>query len=391
MLAVPMEEAEPGMRLAVAITHPEKPAHELLKPGFALTSEALAQLRDLGIDLIYVDYPGLEDLDRHFAVHLSAARQAVYQQIRQTLATVQSTTKPVARFAAYYDTTRDLITTLLDQGRHPCYVEIMSARLGKDAVEHGTAVAQLALTLGLRLEMYLIRQRSRLPAHQARDVVNVGVAGMLHDIGKTMLPEELQEITGLEPPEDQSQRRIWENHPRMGYEMIHDQVEVTAAAAVLHHHQHYDGSGFPKIDDESPSPGGDKVHVFARIVQAADLYDRLAAGPNGRRRPAVEVLHTMRTRYAGWVDPEILKAMAAVIPPFPPGSRVQLSDGTTAVVMAPHPGDPYRPLVRRWSSPGVDLGEPLALSDEAAPWIVSMGGVCVEEMVPLLPAAGLAV
>jgi hypothetical protein len=37
------------------------------------------------------------------------------------------------------------------------------------------------------------------------------------------------------------------------------------------------------------------------------------------------------------------------------------------------------------------LGEPLALSTEAAPWIVSMGGVCVEEMVPLLPVAGVAV
>lgn len=391
MLAVPMEEAEPGMRLAVAITHPEKPAHELLRPGFALTPEAIVQLRGFGIDLIYVDYPGLEDLDRHFAVHLSPARQAVYQQIRNAIAAVQSTARPVARFDEYYENTRSLITTLLDQGRHPCYVEIMSARLGKDAVEHGTAVAQLALTLGLRLEAYLIRQRSRLPARQAKDVVNVGVAGMLHDIGKTKLPEELQDATGLALPENESQRQIWESHPRIGYELIHDQVEVTAAAAVLHHHQHFDGSGFPRIENEDSPPAGDRVHIFARIVQAADLYDRLAAGPNGKRRPAVEVLHEMRTRFAGWVDPEILKAMVSVIPPFPPGSRVQLSDGTTAVVMAPNPGDPYRPPVRRWCGPGAQLGEPLALSTEAAPWIVSMGGVCVEEMVPLLPVAGVAV
>lgn len=390
MLAVPMEEAEPGMRLAIAITHPEKPSHELLRPGFALTSEAIGQLRELGIDLIYVDYPGLEDLDRHFAVHLSAARQEVYQHIRQTLVTVQSATRMVAGFAQYYDTTRELITTVLDQGRHPCYVEIMSARLGKDAVEHGTAVAQLSVTLGLRLDAYLIRQRTRLPAHQAKEVVNLGVAGMLHDIGKTNLPVELQDQTGLAPPEDESQRRIWENHPRIGYELIHDQVDVTAAAAVLHHHQHYDGSGFPKIENEGLTLGGERVHVFARIVQAADLYDRLAAGPNGRRRPAVEVLHTMRTRFAGWVDPEVLKALPAVIPPFPPGSRVRLSDGTIAVVMAPNPGDPYRPPVRRWSGPEENLGEPFALSDEAAPWIVSMGGVCVEEMVPLLPIAGFA-
>jgi hypothetical protein len=377
-----MEEAKPGMMLSVAVTHPEKPAHELLRPGFTLTPEAIAQLRHLGIGFIYVDYPGLEDLDRYFAVHLSAARQAVYEQIKAAITDIQRTAKPVAPFADYYDSTRLLITTLLDQGRQPCYVEMLSSGLGMDAVAHATAVAQLALTLGIRMEMYLIRQRSRLPAHQAREVVNLGVGGMLHDIGKAKLPADLQDVCGIAPPKDPARMRIWESHPRLGYDLIHDDVEVTAAAAVLHHHQHYDGSGFPQTDADAPPPGGEKVHVFARIVQAADLYDRLAAATGGRRRPAVEVLHLMRTRYAGWLDPEILKTFAAVVPPFPPGSKVRLSDGTAAVVMSPNPNDPYRPAVRRLIDPAGEFGAPIPLAAAGAPSIVEMGGVAVAPMVP---------
>lgn len=387
MLAVPIDEAQSGMRLAVAITHPDKPSHELLRPGFALTAEAIAQLRDLGIAFIYVDYPGLEDLDRYFAVHLSTARQAVYQQIKATIEAVQRTTKLVAGFADYYATTRDLIQTLLDQSRQPCYVEMLSARLGKDAVAHGTAVAQLALTLGIRLESYLIKQRSRLPAHQAKEVVSLGVGGMLHDIGKAKLPADLQDHSGIAPPQDQAQRRIWESHPRTGYELIHDSVEATAAAAVLHHHQHFDASGFPRLDADAPPPGGEKIHIFARIVQAADLYDRLAAAPDGRRTPAVQVLHLMRTRYAAWLDPEILKAFAAVVPPYPPGSKVGLSDGTVAVVMSPSPTDPYRPLVRRIAHDTGELSAPIPLAADRAPSILSLNGCRLDQLTGKSPIA----
>lgn len=388
MLAVELEEAQPGMKLAVAVTHPDKPSHELLKPGFLLTEEAIRQLRSLAIGVLYVDYPGLEDLDEHFAVHLSAARQTVYQQIKRTIAEVQRNERPVVAFAAYYDTTRNLITTLLDGGRQPCHIEMLCGNLGKDAVTHATTVAQLALTLGIRLEQYVIEQRSRLPVSQAKQVVSLGVAGMLHDIGKAKLPAELQDFTGIAPPKDKAQREAWESHARVGYELIHDDVEATASAAVLHHHQHFDGSGFPRNPGEPAGLAGEKIHVFARIVQAADLYDRLAAGlGSGRRRPGVEVFHVMRTRYASWLDPEILKTFAAVVPPFPPGAKVRLSDGTDAVVIAPNPADPYRPPVRRIEGEDRTLGEPVPLAKAGAPSIVAVGGVPVSEIVPATSAA----
>src|SRR5207244_232721 len=80
---------------------------------------------------------------------------------------------------------------------------------------------------------------------------------------------------------------------------------------------------------------GDKIHIFARILLAANLFDRLANDPgSGARRPNFQALHLLTTHFAGWIDPEVLKALLAVVPAFPLGTKVGLDDGTSAVVTA---------------------------------------------------------
>src|SRR5215218_7001660 len=169
-----MEQVRPGMKLAVTVSHPDQPDHDLLRAGFELRDEIIGRLRGLGIENVYVDYPDLGDLDKHMAATLSPARQQVYNQIRDTMTAVQKQAKPSVPFNDYYSATRELILTLLSQGEHAIYLDQMSGKLGGHAVAHATAVAHLSLMLGLRLETYLIQQRSRLTAQHAREVVNLG-------------------------------------------------------------------------------------------------------------------------------------------------------------------------------------------------------------------------
>ena len=355
MLIVPMEQVQAGMKLAAAVSHPEQPDHDLLKAGFDLTADVIARLRDLGVETVYVDYPDLADLDRHMAVTLSPARRGVYQQIRDTMQAVQRQAKPSVPFPAYYDLTRELVTTLLQQGDNAVYLDHMSGKLGGHAVAHATAVAHLALMLGIRLETYLVQQRYRLDRAQAREVINLGVAAMLHDIGAAQLPEAVRKFSRANPPTDEKLLAEWQTHPQRGYELIKGGVEATASSAVLHHHQNFDGTGFPVPPvkpGEEPRNAGERIHVFARILAVADLYDRLTAGEGGQRRPSIEILHLMRTRYAAGLDPTILMVVPSVIPPFPPGMAVTLNDGTDAVVVALTPQRPYHPKVRRIADPG---------------------------------------
>lgn len=382
MLIVPIEEAEPGMKLATNVAHPQNPEQVLLKAGFVLDAAVVKRLCALGILEICVDYPGFEDLDRYLCPGLTAARQGIYDQIKSSITVVQKTAQPTAGFSAYYQTTRELIKTLLEQGQHPLYMELMAGRLGADAVAHATSVAQLAVTLGIRLETYLIRQRSRLAPQHAKEVVNLGVAAMLHDLGKAQLPPELHTTNALESPEEESHREQWESHPRLGYELIRSGVEATAAAAVLHHHQHFDGSGFPTKHGTSDAPlKGERIHVFARILLVANLFDRIAGGEKGRRLPNYQVLHDLRSRYAGWVDPHILEILPSVVPPFPPGLKVILSDGLPAVVTHPNPKRPYRPQARRVTETG-HAGDAVDLSAPGSPCIEKANGLSVNELVP---------
>ncbi|HXE54584.1 MAG TPA: HD domain-containing phosphohydrolase [Tepidisphaeraceae bacterium] len=386
MLIVPIEDAEPGMKLALSVSHPENPDHELLHSGFVLDEPVLERLGQLAIRTLYVDYPGLEDLDRHFAPALSPARQQIYEQIKATITTVQRSARPMVTYTNYYDLTREMITMLLSQGNNPLYLDLLSTRAGQDAVAHATAVAHLSLNLGIQLQGYLVQQRSRLHPKHAREVVNLGVAGMLHDIGKTKLPAELQKCSCLNPPEDPDQRKRWEEHVRESYEMIHGGVEATAAAAVLHHHQHFDGSGFPIVtrSDSTGPLSGERIHVFARILRVADLYDRLAARvadhPHTRN---LRVLHAMRTQHAAVLDPNILQVFAAVVPPFVPGTKVRLSDRADAVVVAPNAKDPWRPMVKHVGADGLTPeGGTVSLEMNGAPHIESAGGEPVGEFMP---------
>jgi hypothetical protein len=375
------------MKLAVTVTHPDHPEQELLKVGFDLQQDVIDRMRKLGVEIVYVEYPDLADLDKHMAGYLSPARQEIYSHVRDTITSIQKSAKPTVAFADYYASTRELIATLMRQGQNAVYLDHMSGKLGGNAVEHATAVSHLSLMLGLRLEPYLIQQRSRLEPRHARDVINLGVAGMLHDIGLAQLPEQVRAFSRVNLPPDHALRAEWQTHAQRGYELIKGGVEPTAAAAVLHHHRHFDGTGFAEHPEKKGDPlrnAGQRIHIFARILAVADLYDRLTVGEGGRRRQNIEILHLMRTKYPAWIDPEIMKVVPSVIPPFPPGMAVTLSDGGRAVTVGIRPDNPYRPMVKRLADAAeLKLAEDvLDLTLDTSVDVVEVGGVPVSGMIP---------
>jgi HD-GYP domain-containing protein (c-di-GMP phosphodiesterase class II) len=355
-----------------------RPGQILLKSGYVLESTVLVRLRDLKIDFVYVDYPDLNDLDKHVAVYLSPARQMVYRQIKDTIGAVQKQTRPKVGYTDYYASTRELVLTLMSQGRNPIYMDQMSG-MGDATVAHAAAVAHLSLLLGIKLERYLIEQRKRLPVHHAKEVVNLGVAGMLHDLGKLKLPEHLQDFTNVDPPDDEMHRAAFDEHARLSYDMVRDGIEASASIAVLQHHQPYSAQ---VVEGQEPPKA---VHVFSRILLAADLYDRLTIdrSQEKRRRPNLEILHLMRTKYREWLDPAVLRAVHEIAPPFLPGSRVTLSDRTNAIVMSSEGKDPYRPTLRRLGEDNWTLvGEPFQSGGADGPAITSIGGQPVQEWLP---------
>ena len=74
----------------------------------------------------------------------------------------------------------------------------------------------------------------------------------------------------------------WRKHVLVGFALVKGRLPATASAAVLHHHQRMDGSGFPERQRGFGPPTalrGEEIHIFSRIVAMADVFDRFRNPP----------------------------------------------------------------------------------------------------------------
>lgn len=96
----------------------------------------------------------------------------------------------------------------------------------------------------------------------------IGIAALLHDIGKIFVPEEILGKPGVLTPEE---RRIIESHPVKGarYLMGIDGIPKLAILAALEHHQKFDGSGYPSIK------GGWTPNITSQLIAIADVFDAM--------------------------------------------------------------------------------------------------------------------
>lgn len=187
---------------------------------------------------------------------------------------------------------------------------------------------------------------------------------MLRDIGITKLdPKVVQQyhMSGDESDVD------WQNHTKVGYQLVQRQIKPSAATIVLNHHHRYDGSGYAGQD--IPVLDGHRIHISARIVGLADQFDRLRYPqspcdsfapytdpsddhPPRTPHPTVSVLGALLApEIAMKFDLQISQAIITVVPPYPPGTLLRLSDGRHAVAMDHAPTDPCRPVLQMLTHP----------------------------------------
>ncbi len=352
MLRVRTAHAKAGMELAMPVFHPRRHDRLLLRTGVKLEKATIRRLREMNLPELWIKYPSLEVVSDYVNPAVFAKRATVTRQIADSYDSLSTHVDAELDFGDFREAMNGMITLLSEQPKSALFLsEIVES--GQPGVRHASNVAFLSVLMGLKLEFYLMRERSRLGGAYAKKVANLGVAGMMHDIGMLRLDEDTVkrwEQTGDETDE------AWREHVKIGYNLVRGELEPSAAAAVLHHHQKFDGTGFPFRTtfggDQVPMQGS-QIHIYARVIAAADLFDRLLhapgrqeAGTDAPPTPVVRVLSRMQQKpYRDWVDPVVLSGLISVAPPYPPGSVVRLSNGVKGVVVSWAAGDPCRPEV----------------------------------------------
>jgi HD-GYP domain-containing protein (c-di-GMP phosphodiesterase class II) len=214
---------------------------------------------------------------------------------------------------------------------------------------HSLAVCTLMVALGRRLGF---------DDQQCRDA---GLAGMLHDLGKAAIPQEILNKPGKLSVEEMA---IVRQHPVLGHAMLLAGGGLSEGVldVCLHHHERADGKGYPHALPLA------QISLLARMGAVCDVYDAITSDrPYKGGWDAAESIAQMAS-WHGHFDPQVFQAFVKSVGIYPTGSLVRMTSGKLGIVIEQSAARLTAPKVRvffstRSSMPlqpvTLDLSDPL--------------------------------
>ena len=272
----------------------------------------------------------IADAERHAAKAAQTVRQA----------TKQFNTRPAETIAATESLIADIAQSLL--GNSEVMVHLLSDKVaGEEVYYHSLNVTMLALLLGKALQM------------NAELLQTIGMAAIFHDIGKQDMPTQVLLKT---EPLTHAEIELVKQHALIGAQTaLRGKMPAPVAAAIVQHHENLDGSGYPNgLKAEQITPA-------AKVIAIVNHYDNLCNPISiAKALTPYEALSTMFAKRKGWFDPAMLGKLVQILGVYPPGSIVQLSNGTTAMVVSVNSAHPLQPSVLIYD-PSVPKAEAIIL------------------------------
>ncbi len=179
------------------------------------------------------------------------------------------------------------------------------------------SVAVCALMIALSKQLGLDEKQTR----------SAGIAGLLHDLGKALMPMEVLNKPGKLTDKEFT---IIKSHPAEGHKLLLASTGANEMAldVVLHHHEKTDGSGYPK------GLKGSEISLFSKMGAVCDVYDAITSNrPYKAGWDPAESLRKMAEWANGHFDQAVFQAFVKSVGIYPIGSLVKLDSGRLGLVI----------------------------------------------------------
>ncbi|SEC51451.1 HD domain-containing phosphohydrolase [Paenibacillus sp. GP183] len=308
-----VENIEPGQYLGRTIFSSNGAI--LLSEGVQLTVYMINTLKRIGVTMLYIKDPYLEDVIIEDVLSEETKRN-VMQQMGNTFESIRSGKDFNTR------TVSISIDQLLDDvmKNKDVLVQLSDIRTkDNEMYVHATNVCMMSVMIGINLNLSPVQLKE------------LAIGALFHDIGK------------IELLTDDQSKDIKLHHTWRGFEVIKNKREYSLLIAhvAFQHHETMDGQGLPR------KLTSDQIHLYAKIVAVANMYDNLLFDPaDGKRMLPHEACEHMMALGSAKLDHEVLIQFLKTISIYPTGTSVRLSTKEIGVVVGQHRGLPARPIIR---------------------------------------------
>lgn len=334
-----LSELQAGMIVAELMTSEE--GKVILAQGTILTDSLIRLLEQWGVENVSIQIPQIQNQLIEVTLPWSFDRAIFNAHYKDTVDLVKTAFNSISLFgevpvARMQELANQKIDPLVDAPGVMNHL-LMIHHTQDYTFEHSVNVAILSGVLGKWLG---------ITGQVLRDLI---FAGLMHDIGKSQVPENILNKPGKLLPNEMD---IMKMHASKGYYLLRElpQVPLVVMWSVLQHHERMDGSGYPL------HLKGDGIHQFARIISVADIYDAMTSDRVYRRRTTpYHVIDELFGQMFQLLDPVVCSTFLHHAKDFMNGNIVLLSDGRQAKIVSPGSYPNGLPLVETADGQFVNL------------------------------------
>lgn len=333
----------------------------LLSSWTELDGEYIRRIKELGFTSIYIHEAGTEDAVPHEIISdrlrtftqktLHETHGAIQKAVQLHPEKVLQALKKGTEFQALLN--EEKITTgvqsIVDEIFEKEVDTIESIFLKSTSgylIDHSLDVAVYAIILGREYDF------------PRKVLKELGIAALLHDVGKLIYPHLIEKPVDSMPEEE---REMLKEHPALSVRILERSSDrfFQARTAILYHHENQDGSGYPKgVKGVNAKPELDsikpleKIYPLAEILAVANTYDNFLFNPNAEPSSPSDALTMVIDSAGNILNKHIVKTWARLLNLYPPASTVIIENhregiynGFQGVVVRSQPGRLPQPLI----------------------------------------------